>query len=517
MQVAERAGAVHKLSPDPIVSGSRILTPAEIRFEAWRRSVGLLAGPLVLAVIWLAPLPLPRDAHLLAGIMCLVVVWWVSEAVPLPVTSLVGTALTVVMGIATAQVAFAPFATPVIFLFIGSFIMGRAISVHGLDARIAHALLSSRFVGGRVSRVPLALGLLTVSVSGWISGTATTAMMAPLAVGIMTAIRTHQQDSGRTYGSRLMLTIAFAASVGSKVTPIGAPTNLVALGFLMSMAGVRIDFFTWMMIGVPMTIVMATALIATMHWLLKDGPLEGATIPAEKWRTLSEGPLTPGQRNCLIVFCLAAVLWITPGVVVLFTSGEGQLARLLTDRLDLGTVAILAASLLFLMPARSSGRQWTLEWKEATQIDWGTILLFGGGLSLGQLMFSTGLSEALGRGLIALSGADTLWSITAMSVAATILLTQFTSNTATATMLTPVVLSISFAAGVHPVPPALGVAFAAGVPFLLPISSPPNAIAYGTGLIRIGDMIKVGAVLNLVGFFAIFLALRLICPWLGFS
>jgi solute carrier family 13 (sodium-dependent dicarboxylate transporter), member 2/3/5 len=516
MGAGER-GEANALPRDASAAANRAFTPAEIRFEAWRRSVGLLAGPILLVVVWMAPLPLPPDAHLLAGLMSFVVVWWITEAVPLPVTALVGTALTVVLGIATAQNAFAPFATPVIFLFLGSFIIGRAISVHQLDSRVAHALLSSRFVGGRISRVPLALGLLTVLVSGWISGTATTAMMAPLAVGVLMAIRAQNRDAGRSYGSRLMLTIAFAASVGSKVTPIGAPTNLVALGFLATMAGVRIDFFTWMIIGVPVTIVMAAGLIAATHWLLPDGTGQQTRLPAQQWGALASRPLTAGQRNCLVVFCLAAVFWITPGLVVLFSSPDSQTARLLTQRLDLGTVAILAAALLFVLPARSPERRFTLDWKEASQIDWGTILLFGGGLSLGQLMFVTGLSEALGRGLIALSGAETLWAITAMAVAATILLTQFTSNTATATMLTPVVLSICAAAEVHPVPPALGVAFAAGVPFLLPISSPPNAIAYGTGLVRITDMIKVGAVLCVIGFLTIFLGLRLICPLLGFS
>jgi solute carrier family 13 (sodium-dependent dicarboxylate transporter), member 2/3/5 len=452
--------------------------------------------------------------------MALVVVWWITEAVPLPVTSLVGVGLTVVTGVATATVAFAPFANPIIFLFIGSFIIGRAIAVHRLDLRIAMSLLGSRLVAGHATRVPLALGLLCVLTSGWISGTATTAMMVPLAAGVLTAMRARGQEPGRGFPARLMLTIAFAASVGSKLTPVGAPSNMVALGFLQSTAGVRVDFFMWMMIGVPMTIVMAAALVTVTTWLLphdRSIDPDAAVQVGDESHAEHAGPLTSGQRNCLIVFIGAAILWITPGVVDLLTPSDSALALLARQRLDMGTVAILAAALLFILPAKAPNRRFTLDWKEASQIDWGTILLFGGGLSLGQLMFVTGLAESVGRSLIALSGADALWTVTAMAVAAAIVLTNFASNTATAAMLTPVVLSISAAAGINPVPPALAVAFGCGVPFLLPIATPPNAIVYGTGLVPITSMLKVGAVMCAIGFAVIFGFLRVLLPALGLA
>jgi sodium-dependent dicarboxylate transporter 2/3/5 len=495
-------------------------TSAELRFESWRKAIGLIAGPFLLAAVWASPLALTSQAHHLAAIMALVVVWWITEAVPLPVTSLLGVGLAVVTGVATPTVAFAPFSNPIIFLFIGSFMIGRAIAVHQLDLRIAMSLLGSRLVAGHVTRVPLALGLLCVLTSGWVSGTATTAMMMPLAAGVLTAMRARGQEPGRAFSARLMLTIAFAASVGSKLTPVGAVSNMIALGFLESTGGVRIDFVMWMMIGMPMTVVMAAALVTVTARLL---PHDRRADQEAVVRVSNESPgdhaesLTPGQRNCLIVFLGAAVLWITPGVVEVLSPSDSALARFTRERLDLGTVAILAAALLFILPAKSPNRRFTLDWKEASQIDWGTILLFGGGLSLGQLMFVTGLAESVGRSLITLSGADSLWTVTAMAVAAAIVVTQFASNTATAAMLTPVVLSICTAAGINPVPPALAVAFGCGVAFLLPISTPPNAIVYGTGLLPITSMLRVGAVMCVIGFVVIFGMLRVLLPLLGLA
>ena len=216
------------------------------------------------------------------------------------------------------------------------------------------------------------------------------------------------------------------------------------------------------------------------------------------------------------------------GAVVHISSGAAALAAAIIfgRRLGFGQAdmnphnvpfVVLGASLLFILPAGAADRRFTLTWKEAVQIDWGTILLFGGGLSLGQMMFATGLAEAIGRGLIAVSGAETLWGVTAMALAAAIALTNLTSNTATAAMLTPVVLSIAAASGLNPIPPALAVAFGCGVPYMLPIATPPNAIVYGSGMVPITSMIKLGFVMCVAGFICMFGLLRLMLPLLGFA
>ena len=494
-------------------------TPSELKFDAWRKRVGMYAGPAALLVIWAVPLPLGAEAHRLAAIMGLVGVWWVSEAVPLAVTALIGTALAILAGVAMPQSAFAPFANPIIFLFLGSFIIGRAVAVHELDLRIARSLLRSRLVDGKVTRVPIMLGLLCVGVSGWINGTATTAMMMPLAIGVLSAMRAQGVEPGRAFASRTLLTIAFAASIGSKITPVGAASNMVALGFLESIGGVRIEFVTWMIMGIPLTIVMAFLLIVAVGWMMPHSDaVKAARISGEEAAGMAQGEdgrLTRAQKNCLLVFVGTAFFWLLPGILRL--SSDAPAIETLAGRLNLGTVAVLGASLLFILPAGSPTRKFTLTWKEAAQIDWGTILLFGGALSLGQMMFATGLAEAIGRGLIAVSGAESLWGVTAMALATAIALTNLTSNTATAAMLTPVVLSIASASGLNPIAPALGVAFGCGVPYLLPIATPPNAIVYGSGMVPITSMIKLGFVMCVAGFVCMFAVLRVMLPLLGFA
>jgi len=338
----------------------------------------------------------------------------------------------------------------------------------------------------------------------------------------LSTMRAQGLEPGRTFGTRTMLTIAFAASIGSKVTPVGAASNMVALGFLESQGGVRIEFVTWMIMGIPLTIVMALILMAMMHWLMPHSQADrvarvsrGAAANHGGRAAPNLGPLTVAQRNCLFVFVGTATCWLMPGVLRLLS--DSPAVETLAQRLDLGTVAVLGASLLFILPAGAADRRFTLTWKEAVQIDWGTILLFGGGLSLGQMMFATGLAEAIGRGLIVISGAETLWGVTAMALAAAIALTNLTSNTATAAMLTPVVLSIAAASGLNPVPPALAVAFGCGVPYLLPISTPPNAIVYGSGMVPITSMIKLGFVMCVAGFVCMFGLLRVMLPLLGFA
>jgi len=499
------------VSPEPGLS--------ELTFDAWRKRVGMFVGPALLLVIWVVPLPLGTEAHRLAAIMSLVGVWWISEAVPLSVTALLGTALAILVGISTPVRAFAPFANPIIFLFLGSFIIGRAIGVHELDLRIARSLLRSRLVDGKVTRVPMMLGLLCVGVSGWVNGTATTAMMMPLAIGVLSAMRAQGVEPGPNFASRTLLTIAFAASIGSKITPVGAASNMVALGFLESIGGVRIEFVTWMMIGIPLTIVMALLLIVAVDWVMPHSDaLKGARISGKEAASVEsggDGPLTRAQKNCLVVFVGTAFFWLLPGILRL--SSDAPEIEALAERLDLGTVAVLGASLLFILPAGSPTRKFTLTWKEAAQVDWGTILLFGGALSLGQMMFATGLAEGIGRGLIAVSGAESLWGVTAIALAAAIALTNLTSNTATAAMLTPVVLSIAAASGLNPIPPALGVAFGCGVPYLLPIATPPNAIVYGTGMVPITSMMKLGFVMCVAGFVCMFAVLRVMLPLFGFA
>ena len=495
----EEAGAVSK---------------AEERFERWRQTIGLFAGPAAFAIVWALPFAtMSAQAHRLAAVVSLVVVWWVSEAIPIPATALVGSALTVLMGIASAQDAYAPFASPTIFLFMGSFMIGRAASEHGLDRRLAVSVLSIGAVRGNVARIRLAMAGLCLVVSAWMSNTATTAMMLPVALGVLTATRA-TRGPDRRYASGFMLMVAYAASIGGLMTPVGSPPNLITLGLLERTVGIRINFFSWMLVMIPIALAMAAAMFALdRFWFPPPG--EARTLPASYVRhQQTNDPWTRGQRNCAIAFLTAVVLWITPGVVALAGYDQTPVGRLLAARLDEAVVAVIAASLLFLLPTDWGTRRFTLGWRAASQIDWGTILLFGGGLSLGRLMFTTGLAEHVGRALVAASGAESLWAVTAISVAVGIALTEITSNTAATNMLVPVVLSICQVERLNPVAPALGACVGASMAFMLPISTPPNAIVYGTGLVPITTMIRFGVAMDIVAFFIVLGGLRLLCPLL---
>lgn len=477
-----------------------------------RQAAVLISGPLALVAVWLLPMPgLSVEAHRLAAVGALTIVWWTTEAIPLPVTALVAAVLVVATGVATAQEALAQFANPTIFVFLGAFIIGRAITEHRLDRRFAQYVLALPAVSSTRAGRHAAVGLLTTGISAWMNNTATAAMMTPIAVGVLGAGGSPARWPGSA--KAMMLVVAHAATLGGIITPVGSAPNLVTIGLLQTMAEVRISFLTWTMVLGPIAIAIAILLVLTVAWLYVDepAPTAGAALPdlgvSRTW--------TAGERNCAIVFTTAVILWILPSVVRL--SNRPDLAALLDNRLNEGIVAILAASLLFLLPTDWRQRRFTLTWRQASEIDWGTLLMFGGGLALGRLMVTTGLAKAIGETLVSVSGADTLWTITAMAALVPILMTQFVSNTATTTMLVPVFIGICQAAAVNPVVPAIAVCLGASMSFTLPVSTPPNAIVYGTGLISIGAMIRYGILLAAIGFVVIVFGLRLLSPLLSLA
>lgn len=494
------------------------LSPAEERFERWRRTLGLFLGPAVFLLLWLLPFPaLKPEAHRLAAVVSLVVVWWITEPVPIPATALIGAALTVVCGIAPAQEAFAPFASPTIFLFIGSFMIGRAVTEHQLDRRLAFSLLSLQAVRGNTGRIKIALGIFAVAVSAWMSNTATAAMMLPIAVGILATTGAGRGRQGKVYASGLLLTLAYACSIGGIITPVGSPPNLISLGLLERLAGIRINFLTWMLVMTPIALTLAVVLLLVTRSKAPEGASGSPAAAAFIRRKRPVGPWTAGQINCMIAFAVAVVLWVLPGLVALAGSPNSPLSRWLTAHFEESVVAVVAAGLLFLLPTDWSNRKFTLGWSQAKEIDWGTILLFGGGLSLGRLMFETGLASAVGTGLVSLSGAQSLWAVTAVSLVIGILLTEITSNTASANMLVPVVISICQAGQISPVPPTLAACVGASMAFMLPISTPPNAIVYGSGLVPITTMIRKGVLLDVIAGVIVFAGLRILCPLLGLA
>lgn len=500
------------MEPD---SPREVISETEARFERLRATIGLFLGPIAFLLILWFPFSLEREAHHLAAILAWVVVYWVTEAIPLPATALLGPLLCVLLGVTDAKTAFAPFANPIIFLFIGSFLIAQAMMVHGLDRRVALALLSQPWVSATPFRLMMVTGGFTAALSMWISNTAATAIVFPIAVGLL-----HGAASATGgYATGLMLMVAYGASVGGIGTLIGTPPNLIGVGLIREQIGVKISFADWVAFGLPLMVVMLVVLVPLLYWLHRPsrdvadrflgGPVDGPP------RLGPQGPWSAGERNTAIAFGVAVTLWLFPALLAATVGSDSPAARWHDRHLPEAAVALLAALLLFVLPVKWSERSFTITWRDAVTIDWGTILLFGGGLSLGDLMFKTQLSNVLGSGLAEALAVDSLWAITAFAIALAIVMSELTSNTASATMIIPVVIAIANAAGVSPIPPALGACLGASYGFMLPISTPPNAIVYGSGLVPIMRMVRAGLLFDLAGFAVIWAGLRLLCPLLG--
>ncbi len=495
------------------------ISPAEERFERIRKNIGFFLGPVVFVVFLLLPMSsLSRNAHFLSAILGWVVVWWITEPVPIPITALLGTALCVIMGVDSMKKIFAPFADPIIFLFIGSFIIARAMMVHRLDRRFAFQILSIPGIGKSSNLILFTLGLIAVLISMWVSNTATTAMLYPIGLGILNTIaQLHSKDVKKLrYSTGLMLIIAYGASVGGIGTPVGTPPNLIGIGLIKELLGKNVTFFRWMLFAIPMVVIMYTGLFLLLRLLLPPEFKELSGIDEYVAREKqSMGRISKGERNVLIAFLITVFLWVFPGILAIIFGSDAQICKWWEAHIPEGLSAIIGALILFVLPLDWKERRWTITWKEAVEIDWGTILLFGGGLSLGSLMFSTGLAENIGKGILSLTGAKSLFAITAISILLAIITSELTSNTASANMVIPIMISLSTAAGVNPLIPALGACLGASYGFMLPVSTPPNAIIYGSGYVPITRMIRAGVIFDFLGFLIILAGVFLILPLLG--
>ncbi len=494
------------------------------RFEEWRERVTLVAGPFIFLIVVLLPFPaLSPEGHRLAGVLLWVILWWIGEPVPLPVTAILGVVLSVLLGITDIKTGLAPFSDPVIFLFMGSFLIARSMTYHGLDRRLACRVLSWRWTQRGPGRLLFMLGVVTAALSMWISNTATTAMMFPLALGIISKLGQTSPGSDErsqirpasSFATSLLLMAAYASSVGGLGTPVGTPPNLIALGMLNKLAQIKISFFQWMLLAVPLTIVMYFVVFGLLLVLHREGTSDFRKALGNIAPAAASSPWTQGEKNTLFVFLLTVTLWVLPGLIIIIQGQDSVLSRIVSTRLPEAVAALVGGILLFLLPVDKKNKKPTLSWKEAVEIDWGTLLLFGGGLSLGDMMFKTGLASVVGQSLLRLAGSESIWLLTLVGIYITILLTETTSNTAAATMMVPVLISVATASGISPLPPALGCAFAASLAFMLPVSTPPNAIVYGSGMVPVTKMIRAGVLLSLSGGLVIWGVLRLFLPLFG--
>ncbi|AVT38039.1 anion transporter [Plantactinospora sp. BB1] len=506
--------------------GEQRLSPAEERFERGRRTTGLWLAPLVSVIFLALPLDMPGNQQTLAGILLGVIVLWVTEPVPIPIGGLLGVAAVVVLGVAPADDVLGPFGSSTVFTFIGAFILAQAMLKHGLARRFAFRMLSLPGVGRTTGRVVVTFGLITALLSAFVSNTATVAMLLPTALGILAVIAKLLQERGIAkadfdptrlrVGVALMLMLAYGASVGGLLTPVGTPPNLIGRDLIAEATGERISFAEWMAVAFPICALMFVALAVVLLLLNKpeirriDGVAE--YVAAERAQL---GRLSRAERNTLVAFTVTVVLWITPGVVALIWGSDSGQYEWIGGRLDEGIVAVFGASLLFLLPTDWQSRSFTLTWSDAARIDWGTILLFGTGIIFGALLEGSGLAKTIGDGSADLFGLSSTFAITAFAVLLAIVISETTSNTASAAVVVPIIIPVAVAAGINPFVPALAATFAASFGFMLPVSTPQNAIVYGSGVVPITKMIRSGFSFDILGAILILLILPLMIALVG--
>jgi sodium-dependent dicarboxylate transporter 2/3/5 len=499
------------------------------------RRIGLFGAPVL---GWLCYLLLPlrystgpdqwvdfsQAGRATLGLMVWMAGWWLTEAVDIEATALLPIVTFPVLGIAPLGKVLPPYAADVIFLFMGGFVIGLAIERWGLDRRMAFSIL--RLVGPRPGAIVGGFMAVTAFLSMWVSNTACAAMMVPIALSVVDMVLVSRTGAGlkesggipqdripeRNFATGLLLCIAYAASIGGIATIIGSPPNGIAVRYVEQTFGRDVSFLAWLAVAGPFTLIflpIAWLLVTRVLFRADIGEVEGGRQLFDKeYRKL--GPLTRGETIVLGVFSVTAFLWIgSPILKPLVIAGATPLAGLS----DAG-IAMLAALALFVIPVDLKGTR-VMNWATATKLPWGVLMLFGGGLTLATAIEANGVSKFLGhasRGLAGLPPLVVLLAITAM----TVFLSELTSNTAQVATMVPVLGAMSPAIGINPYVLILACTLGASSAFMMPVGTPPNAIVFGTGLVRLPQMMKAGLVLNVTGILVITALVTLfVAPLLG--
>jgi solute carrier family 13 (sodium-dependent dicarboxylate transporter), member 2/3/5 len=500
------------------------------------KRIGLYGGP-VLALLCFSLLPLRYSTgpgewveFTLAGratlsLMIWMAGWWLTEAVDIEVTALLPIVAFPLLGIAPLSKVLPPYASDVIFLFMGGFIIGLAIERWGLDRRIAFFTL--RLVGARPGAIVGGFMAVTAFLSMWVSNTACAAMMVPIALSVVDLVLRSRTGAGlkesggipqdrvpeRNFATGLLLCIAYAASIGGVATIIGSPPNGIAVRYIQQTFGTELSFFDWLLVGGPFTLVflpIAWLLVTSVLFRADLGEIAGGRQHfAEEYRKL--GPLSRGEKTVLAVFSITAFLWIFSPMLKGITIVDVKPLAGLSD----AGIAMLAAMLLFVIPVDPAKGIRAMDWDAAVKLPWGVLMLFGGGLTLATAIETNGVSNFIGnssRGLAGLPPLLLLLAITAM----TVFLSELTSNTAQVSTMVPVLAAMAPMLGMSPYVLILACTLGASSAYMMPVGTPPNAIVFGTGLVRLPQMMKAGFWLNLAGIFVITaLVSLLIAPLLG--
>ncbi len=459
-----------------------------------RRIAALVAGPCLSIALFLAPAPagVSAEAWAVTAITALMIIWWMTEAVPLATTALLPVVLFPIVGVMDIKSTTASYAHPLIFLFLGGFMLARAMERWQLHKRIAFYAL--RLAGGQPDRLILSVMCVTAFLSMWVSNTATAMMMLPIGQSIVAHLTGHmkggyERDS-ENFSAALMLGIAYAATIGGMGTLIGTPPNALFAGFMSEAYSVKVGFAQWMLVGVPVVIVLLPVTWLTLARLIfrfsiPENPAGEEIAMAEESEA---APLSRGEILVAIVMSLTALAWVlAPLISKLFPF------LALSD----SGIAILAAVLLFIVPVDLSKRRFLLSWDEAIQLRWDVLILFGGGLALASAMTESGLVSAIASAMSIFATYPLVLLVPAVMIVV-VYLGELASNTAMAAIFLPIAGAFAIGVGADPMVLALPVALAASLGFMLPVATPPNAIIFGSGAVTGHQMLKAGALLDVV-------------------
>ncbi len=471
---------------------------------ALRPRVGLLLGPALFALVLLLPAPagMTGGAWRTTAVAVLMAVWWITEALPIPATALLPLALFPALGVAPVAAASAPYANPVIWLFLGGFLIAIAIERCGLHRRLALGIL--RAVGTRPANLIGGFMLGTAFLSMWISNTATVLMMLPMALSVLALVDRETADGAAdpNFAVALLLGLAYAANIGGLGTLIGTPPNALLAGFMSESLGVQIGFGQWMLVGVPLVAVSLPLcwllLVRVLYPLRIDTLVGGAEVIQREAAGL--GPVGRAEWTVGIVTAATATAWVTRPLLEPFVPG-------LNDT----SIAVAGALLLFLVPVDWRKGEFPLTWNAAERLPWAVLLLFGGGLSLASAIQETGLAAWIGAAMQGI-GAWPLVGVVLAVTAVVIFLTELTSNTATAASFLPVAAALAAGIGAAPLQLAIPTVLAASCAFMLPVATPPNAIVYGSERVSLPQMVRAGIWLNLLFIGLITAAVFLLVP-----
>ena len=455
------------------------------------KTMAHLTGPFFFTLILLLPIDLEVNQQRFLAIFTLVVCNWLLTKYPLYVSGFIGVGLSVLMGVTTAKAAFIPFSSSIIFLFLGGFLFAKSMNENNLDKRISLYLLSRNFLKGSFKRIIIALLGLTAFFSMWVSNTATTAMMLPITLGILSSLKIKD----RKITTVVLLGIAYSASIGGLATPIGSIPNIVSVGLLAETANIHISFIEWILFGLPIVIIFLAILIT---YIFKKMPSNiqkfDNSFILKELKSLSK--LTVNEKFILVFFLLTIFFWFFPSLCKVSLGADHEVTKYVLSRFNSGIVAIFFSSFLFIFPLGSD--QKILKQSDIKDIDWASLLLFGTGLSLGKVLFDTGLANIIGNGILDIFSGSGTFILLSVLIFFTIFSTEVASNTATSNILIPIVIAMSISINEPPAIFTIAIALSCSLAFMLPVATPPNAIVYGSEKVEMSEMMSLGFKLNLI-------------------